>query len=106
MGMPPAPGGLPAGAPADLQAFVNKWFTLSIVSLFCGCGLFGIINIVIANGAKQALAAGDSATAYNKIKTARMLCMVGYGLLVLNVVLGILYGVLMAVGVINAGALR
>jgi uncharacterized protein len=101
-GMPQMPGG---GGPADLQAYVSKWFTLSIVSIFCGCGLFGIINVVIANGAKQALAAGDTVTALNKIKTARMLCIVGYALLGLNFVLGALYAILMVAGVINAGAL-
>jgi hypothetical protein len=102
-GMPPAAGG--GGGPADVQAYVNKWFTLSIVSIFCGCGLLGIINVVIANGAKQALAAGDSATALQKIKTARMLCIVGYVLVGLNILLGVLYAVLLAVGVINRGAL-
>lgn len=97
-GMPPGmgmPGG--GGAPPDLEAHVKKWFTLSIVSIFCGCGLLGLINVWMAMQAKDALAKGDTATAAEKIKTARMLCIVGYVLMGLNVVLGIVYGIFMAV---------
>jgi Interferon-induced transmembrane protein len=106
MGPPPGgapmapPGGMPGmggGAPQDLQAHVNKWFTLSIVSIFCGCGLLGLINVYLANEAKKALAAGDATTAADKIKTARMLCIVGYVIFALYVLGGIAYGVMMAV---------
>lgn len=92
--MAPPPGGTPGGAPADLQAHVNKWFMLSIVSIFCGCGLLGLINVFLANQAKQALAAGDATTAAAKIKTARMLCIVGYVLLVLGFLGGVASAVL------------
>ena len=72
-------GGPPGGAPPEqLKKQIDLWFILSIVSLFCGCGLFGIINIVYANGAKEALAAGDYATAQSKIATAKTLCIIGY----------------------------
>jgi hypothetical protein len=93
-GMPPGMGG---GANPDLEAHVKKWFTLSIVSIFCGCGLLGLINVWMAMQAKDALAKGDLATAADKIKLARTLCIVGYVLLGLNVVLGIVYGIIMAV---------
>ena len=101
MGPPPGMGGPPAGAPPDLQAYISKWFTLSIVSIFCGCGLLGLINVFMANQAKEALARGDTTTAMDKIKTARMLCIVGYVLLGLNVV-G--FAVWMILGVVMAAA--
>ncbi len=107
MGGPPAPMGPPGGAPMappggmpggggppDLQAHVNKWFNLSILSIFCGCGLLGLINVYMANQAKQALAQGDVNTAQDKIKLARTLCIVGYVLVGLGVVLGIVGAIL------------
>ena len=80
------PGGAP---PDDLKKKVDLWFILSIVSIFCGCGLLGIINIVFANNAKQALAAGDFATASSKIGTAKTLCIVGYAVFGIGVILNI-----------------
>jgi len=77
------------GAPPDLQAHVNKWFNLSLLSIICGCGLLGLINVYFAHQAKEALGKGDAATAQEKIKTARMLCIVGYVLFGLAVVLNI-----------------
>jgi hypothetical protein len=79
--MAPPGGGPPMmGGPAnpELEKEVSKWFTLSIVSIFCGCGLLGLINVYMAHLAKQALAQGDQNTAREKIKTARLLCIVGY----------------------------
>ena len=93
-GMPPGMGG---GAPPDLQAHVNKWFNLSILSIFCGCGMLGLINVYFAYQAKEALGKGDATTAQDKIKTARMLCMVGYVIFGLYVLGGIAYGIMMAV---------
>jgi hypothetical protein len=66
---------------------VDLWFILSIVSFFCGCGILCIIPIIFANGAKQALAAGDYATASSKIGTAKTLCIVGYVLFPLMIAL-------------------
>jgi hypothetical protein len=82
MGAPPGYGP-PMGGPMmpvdpQLKSKVDLWFILSIVSLFVGCGLFGIINIVYANGAKEALARGDAVTADSKIGVAKTLCIVGY----------------------------
>jgi hypothetical protein len=95
--MPPGGmGGMPGGGgPPDLQAHINKWFNLSILSIFCGCGLLGLINVYFAHQAKQSLAQGDVNTAQDKIKLARTLCIVGYVLFGLNVLLGIAYGVMM-----------
>lgn len=95
-GMPPGMGG-GGGAPPDLEAHVKKWFTLSIVSIFCGCGMLGLINVWMAMQAKDALAKGDAATAADKIKLARTLCIVGYVIFGLYVLGGIAYGIMMAV---------
>jgi len=89
-------GGPPGGAPPDLQNHVNKWFNLSILSIFCGCGLLGLINVYFAHQAKQALQQGDVNGAQDKIKTARLLCIVGYVIVVLYLLGGVAYGVLMA----------
>lgn len=94
-GMPPGMGG--GGAPPDLQAHVNKWFNLSLLSIICGCGLLGLINVYFAHQAKEALGRGDSMTAQEKIKVARMLCMVGYVVFALYLLGGVAYGIMMAV---------
>jgi hypothetical protein len=92
-GGPPGYGGPPGGGFGQgneaLKKKVDLWFILSIVSFFCGCGLFAIVNIIFANGAKQAFAAGDYATAESKISTARTLCIVGYVLFPILIVLQI-----------------
>ena len=59
---------------------------MSILSIFCGCGLFGLINLYMANQAKQFLQQGDLHQAQEKIKVARMLCIVGYVLFALNLI--------------------
>lgn len=93
-GMPPGMGG---GAPPDLQAHINKWFNLSLLSIICGCGLLGLINVYFAHQAKEALGKGDTMTAQEKIKVARMLCMVGYVVFALYLLGGVAYGIMMAV---------
>jgi len=72
---PPGPYGTP---PGDLQQRVDRWFILSIVSIFCGCGVLGIIPILIANNAKDALRIGNFAKAESDIGTAKLLCILGY----------------------------
>jgi Interferon-induced transmembrane protein len=90
-GGPPGFGAGPGGAaPDDLRKKVDFWFIMSIVSVFCGCGILGIINIIYANGAKQALAVGDFATASSKIGTAKTLCIIGYVLLPIAIALQIM----------------
>jgi hypothetical protein len=102
------PGGMPGGmgGPPDLQAHVNKWFNLSILSIFCGCGLLGLINVYMAHLAKEALKQGDVATATDKIKLARTLCIVGYvifGLYVLGAIAYVIFA-FVVVGAAAAGA--
>jgi hypothetical protein len=75
--------------PPELQSKVNLWFILSIVSIFVGCGLFGIINVIYASGAKSALAAGDFATAQSKIGTAKTLCIIGWVMLPIVIFLNV-----------------
>jgi hypothetical protein len=72
---PPGPYGAP---PGELQQRVDRWFILSIVSIFCGCGVLGIIPILIANNAKDALRRGDFAKAESDIGTVKLLCILGY----------------------------
>jgi predicted membrane protein len=74
------------GVPPDLQKKVDLWFILSIVSIFCGCGILGIIPILLANGAKDALRQGDLAKAEKDIGTAKLLCILGYSLIGLVVI--------------------
>ena len=91
---PPMGYGAPMGpgmaAPPELQSKVNTWFILSIVSIFCGCGLFGIINVIYASGAKSALATGNFAVAESKINTAKTLCIIGYVMLPVVIALNVL----------------
>jgi hypothetical protein len=75
--MPP-PYGAPPAVPPALQKKVDLWFILSIVSIFCGCGLLAIVPILIANGAKEALRRGDFAKAESDIKTAKILVILGF----------------------------
>src|SRR5690349_4195107 len=44
------PGGPP---PPELESQLNTWFIVSIVAIFFGCCLTGIIGTVMMNGAKQ-----------------------------------------------------
>ena len=76
---PYGPPGGPYGAPPpELQARVDRWFILSIVSIFCGCGVLGIVPILISNNAKEALRNGNFAKAESDIGTAKLLCILGY----------------------------
>ncbi len=88
--------GAPGGDAEALKKKTDLWFILSIVSIFCGCGLLGIINIFFAHQAKQAYAAGDYATAEKKVGIAKILCIVGYVMFGLAVILNIISVVLNA----------
>lgn len=72
----PGPG--PGAVDPDLQKKVDLWFMLSIVSLFCGCGLLGLIPIFMSNAAKEAIQRGDYALAQDKIGTAKLLVILGF----------------------------
>lgn len=87
-----------AGAvPDDVQKEVNKWSTMAIVTLFFGCGLLGIIPIMMANGAKDALRRGDVAGAKSKIGTVKILCILGFVNVALWIVLTIIYVIVMVI---------
>lgn len=80
-GAPPGGGfgGGPGGPPPpELQGQLNTWFILSIVSIFFGCCLGGIIATVMMNGAKQAFAAGNYMEAQSKLGTAKIIVIIGF----------------------------
>jgi hypothetical protein len=81
----------------ELQKRADKWMIFAIMSLFCGCGLFGIINIILASGAKTAIQQGQFADAEGKLKTVKILCILGWVGLVLMVLFYILYILFFAV---------
>ena len=87
--MAPPGGGAPPGMPGgggDLEKTVGKWFILSILSLFCGCGLLGLVPIYMTHTAKQALAQGDVATVEKNLKIAKICVILGWVFVVLYVV--------------------
>ena len=94
MGVPNYPGhaGVPnypghAGAyeappeAVDLRRLADRWMIFAIASVFCGCGLPGIINIVLVSQAKGAIDQGDFAGARSKLGTVKLLCITGWCLL-------------------------
>jgi hypothetical protein len=103
-GYAPAVGASGYGAPpeaVELRRTADRWMILAIVSVFCGCGLPGIINVVLASQAKTAIAQGDFASARSKLSTVKLLCIIGWcvlaaTLLFLIVVYGGLFAALMA----------
>ncbi len=81
----PPPGGFGGGGfgpggppPPDLQAQLNTWFIVSIVSIFFGCCIGGIIATVMANGAKDAFAAGDYMGAQSKLGTVKIIVIISF----------------------------
>lgn len=80
-GAPPGGGfgGGPGGPPPpELQSQLNTWFILSIISIFFGCCLGGIIATVLTHGAKQAFAAGNYMEAQSKLGTAKIVVIIGF----------------------------
>ncbi len=71
------PGGPP---PPDLEGQLNTWFILSIVGIFFGCCLGGIIATIMTHGAKQAFAAGNYMEAQSKLGTAKIILIIGFAL--------------------------
>jgi hypothetical protein len=57
---------------------VDRWFVLSIASLFLGCGILAIIPILKANSAKDAMHRHDYARAASDIGTAKLLTILGF----------------------------
>jgi hypothetical protein len=62
-----------------------------VVSIFCGCGLFGVINVVLASNAKTSIERGDVADAESKLQVVKILCSIGFVLSGLVLLLYVLY---------------
>jgi len=81
----------------ELRRRADRWMLLAILSVFCGCGLPGIINIVLASQAKSAIDQGDFAGANSKIGTVKLLCLLGWGAMALSLlIVVVVYGGLIA----------
>lgn len=81
----------------ELRRRADRWMLLAILSVFCGCGLPGIINIVLASQAKSAIDQGDFAGANSKIGTVKVLCLLGWGAMALSLlIIVVVYGGLLA----------
>lgn len=81
----------------ELRRRADRWMLLAILSVFCGCGLPGIINVVLASQAKSAIDQGDLAGANSKIGTVKLLCLLGWGAMALSLlILVVVYGGLIA----------
>lgn len=81
----------------ELRRRADRWMLLAILSVFCGCGLPGIINVVLASQAKSAIDQGDLAGASSKLGLVKALCLLGWGMLALTLLfLVVVYGGLLA----------
>ena len=81
----------------ELRRRADRWMLLAILSVFCGCGLPGIINVVLASQAKSAIDQGDLAGASSKLGLVKVLCLLGWGMLALTLLfLVVVYGGLFA----------
>jgi hypothetical protein len=96
------------GAPpeaVDLRRLADRWMIFAIASVFCGCGLPGIINIVLVSQAKGAIEQGDFAGARSKLGTVKLLCITGWCLVAATFLFMILvYGGLFAAMLAGAGS--
>jgi predicted small lipoprotein YifL len=66
-----------------MKKAVDKWFLLSILSIFCGCGLLGLVPVYMTHTAKAAVQAGDMATVEKNLKIAKICVILGWVWLVL-----------------------
>lgn len=98
-GAHPAP--IPPSNP-ELQKRADKWFALSIFSIFCGCWILGVVALILTSGAKTAIAQGHFADAENKIQTAKILCIIGWSLFGLLVLFYIVYAVLIGAAILGS----
>lgn len=87
----------PSPEVVELRRRADRWMLLAILSVFCGCGLPGIINIVLASQAKSAIDQGDLAGASSKIGTVKVLCLLGWGAMGVSLlIVVVVYGGLIA----------
>jgi uncharacterized RDD family membrane protein YckC len=75
------PGG--GATPEQLQQRVARWSLLSVCSIALGCGVLAIVPIVLSSDAKLAMQRRDYADAERSIGVAQLMCIVGYGVVVL-----------------------
>ncbi len=92
-GMPMAPpgggpmmGGPGGGAGGDaIKSSANTWFIIGLVGILCCCpNLISLIGAIIANGAKGLVDQGNLAGAESKLKTGKMIVIIGLSLGILT----------------------
>ena len=76
------------GASADqLGRKVDLWSILSVASIALGCGVLAIVPIVFAANARLAMQQSDLPQAEKDIGVAQLLCLLGYAVVAIGVVL-------------------
>lgn len=80
---------IPGAAPPDLKNKLIIWSILSFLSIFCGCGLFGVVPIIFAILALVANSSNNYAEAESRIGTAKVFVLIGYVLLVIMIALNV-----------------
>lgn len=78
----------------DIKKQAQTWFIISCVSFFCGCGIFAAVPIFFAWKAKQAADVGNAQEFQDKVKIAKICVFIGWGLLVLSIILNVVSAVL------------
>jgi hypothetical protein len=79
-------GGAPGGGNEELKKQAKTWLIISIVSIFCCTGCFGVIGAVFCYMATTALDQGNVQDAQAKLKWGKIVTIVG-------IVLGALGGI-------------
>lgn len=91
----------------ELRRLADRWMILAIVSVFCGCGLPGIINIVLVSQAKSALEQNDLEAARSKLGIVKILCIMGWAILAATLLfIVVVYGGIFAALMTGPGAPR
>ncbi len=90
----------PPGQPPQAQPVQNYLVWAILSTLFC-CIPFGVVSIVFASQVNGKLAVGDVAGAQQAAKNARTWAWVAFGT---GLVIGLLYVVMMAVGIAGAAS--
>lgn len=70
-------GGAPGGANEELKKQAKTWMIISIVSVICCTGCFGIIGAIFCYMATTALEQGNVADAEAKLKWGKIVTIVG-----------------------------
>lgn len=72
----------PAGVGSDPLPYVDTWLWQSIVVTVLCCLPLGIVGIVFSSQAQAALSVGNVDEAREKARTARLMCLIGAGVVV------------------------